>query len=53
MRTIRDGRWFDLAVYSARPGTPAATMEELSEVRELRKWQARELGPDFLRALQA
>lgn len=29
-----------------------ATMEELAEVRELRKWQARELGPDFLRALQ-
>ena len=29
-----------------------ATMEELAEVRELRKWQAKELGPDFLRALQ-
>jgi ribonuclease D len=29
-----------------------AAMEELAEVRELRKWQARELGPDFLRALQ-
>ena len=29
-----------------------ATMEELGEVRELRKWQAKELGPDFLRALQ-
>ena len=29
-----------------------ATMEELAEVSELRKWQARELGPDFLRALQ-
>lgn len=29
-----------------------ASMEELTEVRELRKWQARELGPDFLRALQ-
>lgn len=29
-----------------------ATMEELAEVQELRKWQAKELGPDFLRALQ-
>ncbi|MCR4338491.1 MAG: HRDC domain-containing protein [Gemmatimonadaceae bacterium] len=29
-----------------------ASMEELAEVRELRKWQAKELGPDFLRALQ-
>lgn len=29
-----------------------ASIEELAEVRELRKWQARELGPDFLRALQ-
>jgi ribonuclease D len=29
-----------------------ATVEELAEVRELRKWQAKELGPDFLRALQ-
>lgn len=29
-----------------------ATMEELGEVRELRKWQAKELGPGFLRALQ-
>jgi ribonuclease D len=29
-----------------------ATMEELTEVRELRRWQAQELGPDFLRALQ-
>ncbi|MGK2934907.1 MAG: ribonuclease D [Gemmatimonadaceae bacterium] len=29
-----------------------ASMEELTEIRELRKWQARELGPDFLRALQ-
>ena len=30
-----------------------ATVEELAEVSELRKWQARELGPDFLRALKA
>lgn len=30
-----------------------ATMDELAEVTELRKWQVRELGPDFLRALQA
>ena len=29
-----------------------ASMEDLTEVRELRKWQAKELGPDFLRALQ-
>ncbi|MEO6331184.1 MAG: HRDC domain-containing protein, partial [Gemmatimonadaceae bacterium] len=29
-----------------------ANMEELAEVAELRKWQAKELGPDFLRALQ-
>lgn len=29
-----------------------ATMEELAEVRELRKWQVKELGPDFLGALQ-
>lgn len=29
-----------------------ATMEELAEIRELRKWQARELGPDYLRALK-
>ncbi|CAN5593519.1 ribonuclease D [soil metagenome] len=29
-----------------------ATMEELAEVRELRKWQASELGPGFLKALQ-
>ena len=30
-----------------------ATLDELAEVTELRKWQARELGPDFLRMLQA
>lgn len=30
-----------------------ASMEELTEVRELRRWQVRELGPDFLRALQS
>jgi len=29
-----------------------ASMDELAEVSELRKWQAGELGPDFLRALQ-
>lgn len=29
-----------------------ATLEELAEVSGLRKWQAKELGPDFLRALQ-
>ncbi len=29
-----------------------ASIDELAEVGELRKWQARELGPDFLRALQ-
>lgn len=29
-----------------------ATMEELAEVRELRKWQVREVGADFLKALQ-
>lgn len=29
-----------------------ASVAELAEVRELRKWQAKELGPDFVRALQ-
>lgn len=29
-----------------------SSMEELAEVSELRKWQARELGADFLRALK-
>ncbi|MGI8618843.1 MAG: HRDC domain-containing protein [Gemmatimonadaceae bacterium] len=29
-----------------------ASIDELAEVRELRKWQAKELGPDFVRALQ-
>ena len=29
------------------------TLEELAEVRELRKWQAGELGPEFVRVLQA
>ncbi|MGI9140027.1 MAG: ribonuclease D [Gemmatimonadaceae bacterium] len=36
------------AVARRNPGTA----DELAEVSELRKWQARELGPDFLRALQ-
>jgi len=29
-----------------------ANIDELAEVRELRKWQAKELGPDFLTVLQ-
>lgn len=36
------------AVARRNPGT----MDELAEVSEIRKWQAKELGSDFLRALQ-